>query len=122
MLNFAKKLWKRSERVILRKPSGHGVAYWQLMDRLKELEEQSESRDIIIDSRDLLVLLHVHALIEIDRELDGVRTAEGRTPRFVSTWGEEKDLGMLEWLEAVPVPGLNMSCIYRFSRSVRTGQ
>lgn len=51
-----------------------------------------------------------------------VTTAEGWVPRMVAMWGEETDLGMMEYIEIVPVPGYNYSVIYKFERVVRTGQ
>jgi hypothetical protein len=51
-----------------------------------------------------------------------VTTTEGWVPRMVAMWGEETDLGMMEYIEIVPVPGYNYSVIYKFERCVRTGQ
>lgn len=55
-------------------------------------------------------------------EFTQVTTTEGWVPRMVAMWGEETDLGMMEYIEIVPVPGYNYSVIYKFERCVRTGQ
>lgn len=127
MFNFVKKFWKLSVPVILKRPNKPGMTYFDvinLLDNLKDRDVTSGRYKVTIDAHDLITLLRAHAIsvCESDYCAGSVQTSEGYKPRLVAMWGEDCDLGMSEWLEVVPVSGLNMSAIYRFHRSYRTGQ
>lgn len=129
MLNAVRRFWKRSVPVTLKRPNAPGLNYREVMDLLNGLNMR-KVRDghylVKIDADDLIILLKAHAVKiaeAVEEELSGgVKTSEGYIPKLAAMWGEEKELGMSEWLEIVPVPGVNFATVYRYERSFRSGQ
>lgn len=97
-----------------------------LLDGLNRRKVRDGHYTVKIDADDLIILLKAHAVKTaeaVEEELSGgVKTSEGYTPKLAAMWGQEKELGMSEWLEIVPVPGANFSTVYRYERSFRSGQ
>lgn len=129
MLSPVKKLPKCRIQVTLKRLATPGMSYndvISLLDGLNRKSVRDHRYTVEIDADDLILLLKAHAVKTVEtaeEELSGgVKTTEGYVPKLVAMWGEEKELGMSEWLEIVPVPGVNFSTVYRYERAVRTGQ
>ena len=130
MFNAVKRFWKRRVPVTLKRHNGHGMSYKEVIDLvrgLKDREVKAGKYSIVIDAYDLHILLQAHLMNTLDfdvmdQTLLNVRTSEGYVPRMVAMWGEERELGMQEWIEVVPIPGYNYAAIYKYERCVRTGQ
>lgn len=125
MFNAVRKFWKRRVRVTLKRPNEPGMTYREVIDLLDNLNyrRMCEGHYVVkIDAMDLRMLLKAHAVRVAEDVTSEVKTTEGYTPKMVAMWGDEQGLGMQEWLEIVPISGLNEAAIYRFDRCVRTGQ
>lgn len=120
MFNAVRKLWKRCVRVTLKRPNRPGLSYSETIELLKSLK-YSAVRDgryqVRIDAYDLMILLDAHAEASCQ-----VKTDEGYCVNVVAMWGEDRELGLQEWIEVAPIPGYNYAALYKFDRCIRTGQ
>lgn len=120
MFNAVKRFWKRRVPVTLKRPSRPGLSYSETIELLRGLKH-SAVRDgkyrVLIDAYDLMLLLDAHAEASCQ-----VKTDEGYSVRPVAMWGEDRELGLQEWIEVAPIPGYNYAAIYKYDRCIRTGQ
>jgi hypothetical protein len=99
------------------------MTYHELIEYLDGMRWQDlDKTQVKLSASDLrMLILATKSTRDAEIEERSVKTDEGWVPKVASMWGDSSGMGMREWLEVVPVPGVNSSALYRFDRFERTG-
>jgi hypothetical protein len=123
MLNAVRRLLKPCVPLMLKRQNGSGMTYRELIEFLDGMRWQDlDKTQVKLSASDLqMLILATKSTRDAEIEERSVKTDEGWVLKVASMWGDSSGMGMREWLEVVPVPGVNFSALYRFDRFERTG-
>lgn len=91
----------------------------EFLEGLPDRAVKNRQISVRIDAYDLRILLEA---TRAEDRVRGVKNGFGDPIKILAMWGEMDECGMGKWLEVNVAPGLNYSAIYKFERTVRTGQ